>query len=452
MKMITKESLATDVISHEVTPQTVHTDAGGYTRFGWLVVLLGLGGFLLWALFAPLDKGVPMSGTVSKEGSRKSVQYLTGGIVEDILVKDGDRVKAGQVLVRMNSVQAKSQLEISRSQYFSGRLAEARLLAERDGASALVFPAELEAFKNDPRVVTNLALQRQLLASRRSALQNELSAIEENIAGVKSQISGTKESMASKREQMNYLKEQLDNMRDLAKDGYVARSRLLDLERTYAQLNGSLAEDIGTLGRYQRTVMETTLRRSQRIEEYQREVRSQLSDGQRELSSLASRITAQEFDLANAEVKAPVDGVVVGSSVFTRGGVVTPGFKMMDLVPLDDALVVEGQLPVNLVDKVHSGLPVELIFSAFNANTTPHLPGKVITVAADRTVDEHTGNAYYKVRAALTPEGARIVAEKKLEIQSGMPVELFVKTGERTMMSYLMKPILDRSHSALRED
>ena len=450
--MLTKHSAPTDVITHDVTPLEVNTDARAYSRFGWLVVLLGVGGFMLWAMLAPLDKGVPMPGTVTKEGNRKTIQYLAGGTIQEILVKDGDVVKKDQVLVRMNNVQATSQAETTRAQYISSRLSEARLLAERDGLKSLTFPPALESLKADPRVVAGFALQNQLFSSRRMSLESELSAYDENIAGLKLQITGLEESRESKKQQQAILKEQLENMRDLAKDGYIARARLLDVERTYAQINGEISEDIGNIGRSRRQVTELTLRRGQRTQDYQKEVRSLLADTQREAEALSSRIEGLAYDLANTEVKAPVDGTVVGLAVFTPGGVVGPGTKMLELVPTDDALVVEGQLPVNLIDRVHVGLPVDLVFSAFNVNKTPHIPGVVMQVSADRTVEERTGVAYYKVRARVSPEGAKLIAEKKLVVQSGMPVEMFVKTGERTLMSYLLKPVIDRAKTSLSED
>lgn len=442
----------TEVIAHDVTPLSVNTDATAYSRVGWLIVVIGVFGFILWACFAPLDKGVPMQGTVSTEGNRKAIQHQTGGVVKEILVKDGDVVKAGQVLVRLNDVIAKSQAETSRAQYIAARATEARLIAERDGLSKITFPATLAENKQDARVATAVELQNQLFNSRRTSLSSELSAYDENIAGLKLQLKGVQESRDSKKQQIDIIKEQLDNMRELAKDGYVARSRMLDIERTFVQLSGAISEDTGTIGRTQRQIGEITLRRMQRTQDYQKEVRTQLSDVQREAEALDSRLDGQDYELASSEVRAPVDGIVVNLAVFTNGGVVGPGFRMMDLVPEDDALVVEGQLPVNLVDRVHTGLPVELIFSAFNANRTPHIPGELIQVSADRTVEERTGQPYYKVRARVTKEGQKLIAAKKLDIRSGMPVELFVKTGERTMMSYLLKPFMDRSKSALAED
>jgi protease secretion system membrane fusion protein len=450
MKLIVKKPQ--DVVSHEVAPIEVNTDARAFSRAGWLIVLLGVGGFLVWALLAPLDKGVPMMGTVARESNRQSVQHQLGGTIKQILVRDGDVVKAGQVLVRMNPVAAQSAVEMTDSQYLSARAIEARLAAERDGAGTIRFPADLEQRRAEARVAEMMNLQNQLLASRQGALRSELGSFDENVAGLKLQIQGLQESRDSKKEQMAILKEQLGGMRDLAKEGYVARNRLLDLERTYAQLSGALSEDIGNIGRAQRQVTEMALRRAQRIQDYQKEVRTQLTEVQRDAESQQARLQAQKFELANVEVKAPADGTVVGLAVFTPGGVVPPGFKMMDIVPSGDPLVVEGQLPVNLVDRVHPGLKTDLIFSAFNANRTPHIDGVVEQVAADRSVDERTGNAYYKVRVKVTAKGAKMVAEHHLDIRSGMPVELFVKTGERTMMNYLLKPVIDRAKSSLSEE
>lgn len=453
MQLIEKKSQSaavTEVISHDVSPLVVNTDARGYSRLGWIIVIVGVCGFLLWALLAPLDKGVPMSGTVASESNRKAVQHPTGGMVADILVKDGDVVKAGQVLVRMNSILVEAQADATSGQYYTVRAAEARLLAERDGKATITFPPTLESARKDPRVAEVIALQSQLFSSRKLALQNELAAVSENIAGLKLQQRGLEESRDSKKEQMTLIKSQLDGMRDLAKDGYVARNRLLDVERSYAQMSGAISEDIGNIGRSQRQVMELTLRKIQRTEEFQKEVRSQLIETQRDAETVENKFKIQNFDVQNAEIKAPVSGTVVGLQIFTRGGVIGPGAKLMDIVPADDALIAEGQLPVNLVDKVQVGLPVELIFSAFNANTTPKIPGVVMAVSADRLVDEKSGAPYYRVRAKVTPEGARMAA--KLDIRPGMPVELFVKTGERTMMSYLLKPFFDRAKTSMTEE
>ncbi|HYC42775.1 MAG TPA: HlyD family type I secretion periplasmic adaptor subunit [Noviherbaspirillum sp.] len=449
-KFFGDKDVISDVPVHDAALQNVETDATMHTRLGWWVVLAGVGGFLLWAMWAPLDKGVPASGTVMVSSNRKVVQHQTGGTVEEILVKDGDTVKAGQVLVRMNDVQAKAAAEITRVQYFSARAAEARLIAERDGKPVVAFPPELESARNDPRVAAYIGLQSQLFSSRQAAIQNELAALEESIAGLKAQVKGLEEARDTQKVQQKFLKEQLDDMRELAKEGYVARNRLYDVERTYAQVNGSISENLGNIGRTQRQISELTLRRIQRQQEYQKEVRTQLAEVQKEGEALANRLRSLDFELANTQVKAPVDGTVVGVNVFTHGGVVSPGFRMMDVVPSGDPLIAEAQVPVHLIDKVHKDLNVELIFSAFNQNKTPHIPGTITQVSADRFVDEKTGMPYYKVLAQVTPEGTKML--HNLQVRPGMPVEVFIKTGERTLMSYLLKPVLDRATTALTEE
>lgn len=452
MNIIKKQEPATEVISHDVTPLTVNTDARGYARLGWVIVLIGVVGFLIWATLAPLDKGVPLAGVVVKESSRKAVQYLQGGIVQDILVKDGDYVKAGQVLVRMNNVQVKSALDMSLAQYITSRVTEARLLAELGSKSTITFPPQLKQYKDNPQVDGLLALQSSLLHSRVAGLQSELAGADENIAGIAAQAKGLEDSQASKKEQLTLLKEQIDNTRSLADEGYLPRNRFLELQRNYVQLTGAIAEDAGNINRARRQIAELNLRKAQRMDDYQKEVRTLLVDVQREAESLEGRLEGQAFDAGSVDVKAPVDGVVIGSAVFTRGGVVGAGARLMEIVPTEDSLVVEGQLAVNLVDKVHVGLPVDLIFAAFNTNSTPHISGTVIQVAADRSVDEHNGNPYYKVRARVAPEGLKMITAKKMNVIPGMPVEMFVKTGERSMMSYLLKPVFDRAKSSMSED
>ena len=446
----TTQQSVMDVASRPEMLTEVKTNSKLHTRIGWWIIIAGIGGFIAWALVAPLDKGVPLSGTVAVASSKKAIQHLTGGTVEDILVKEGAVVRAGDVLVRMNSVQAKVNSETARIQYYTARATEARLSAERDGKSALPFSVELQDAMKDARVASTMSLQRQLFSSRQSALRSELSAFDENISGLMLQKRGLEESREGKKQQLTFLKEQLDGIRDLSNAGYVARNRLLELERTYAQLNTAITEDTNSMGKILSQISEIKLRKLQRSQEYQKEVRTQLSDVQREADGLANRLTGLDFEVNNALVKAPVDGTIVGMNIFTNGGIIGPGFRMMDVVPSDDPLIVEGQLPVHLIDKVHPNLKVELIFTAFNQNQTPHIPGIVTNVSADRLVDEKSGMPYYSVKAKVAPEGMKLISN--LQIRPGMPVELFVKTGERTMMNYLLKPMLDHLKMSMTEE
>jgi protease secretion system membrane fusion protein len=445
-----KKGPVSDMVNHDDDLLELNSDADSYSKLGWGIILLGVVGFFLWASFAPLDKGVPLSGNVAVASSRKVIQHETGGTVDEILVKNGDEVKTGQVLIRMNSVGARSAAEISRVQWYTAQASQARLQAESDGAKRINFAAQLLSASSDPRAISSIALQQQLFISRQSSLRNELGAADENIAGLKAQLTSLQDVMLSKKQQQQFLKEQLEGMRVLAKEGYVPHNRLLELEGSYAQVNGGIAQDVGNIDRVERQIIEFGLRKLQRQQDYQKEVRTQLADVKRDAEALNNRLTALDFDLKKVFVRAPVAGTVVALNVFTQGAVVAPGGNLMELVPKDDVLVVEGMLPVHLVDKVHQGLKVELIFSAFNSATTPNIPGIVTRVSADRSLDERTGQAYYKVRAAVAPEGLNMLAH--LAIRPGMPVELFIKTGERTMMNYLLKPLFDRAQTAMAEE
>ena len=440
----------TDVAFTDSADFAVAQDISKYMRIGWLIIILGLGGFLLWASIAPLDKGVPLNGTVTVATNKKAIQHETGGTVEAILVKEGDIVQAGDVLVRMNNVQAESNAETARVQYITARTTQARLEAERDHKVGIVLPKEFSGSQLDAHVTENLAIQKQIASARQAALHSELSAIDENIAGLVSQMEGLEQSVVSKREQKASITEQLVGMRDLANEGYMATNRVLETEQGLSRVNAEIAADMGSIGRSKRQISELTMQKVQRNQEYQKEVRTQLSDAQKQADAIQNQLKSLDRNVVNVEIKAPVAGTVVGLSVFTKGAVIAPGYKIMDIVPKEDGLVVEGHLPVHLVDKVHVDLPVNLIFTAFNQNKTPHIPGVVMQVSADRFVDEKTGEPYYKLVTKVLPESAALVAN--LQIRPGMPVQMFIKTGERTMMNYLLKPILDHLKLSMTEE
>ncbi|WP_085597013.1 MULTISPECIES: HlyD family type I secretion periplasmic adaptor subunit [unclassified Pseudomonas] len=445
-----KASLSTGATEGTAARNVLVLDDRRYSRLGWFLVLAGFAGFLGWAALAPLDKGVAVSGKVMVSGHRKTVQHQGGGIIERIEVKEGQRVSAGQVLLRLNETPLRTQVQSLRSQYLGSLASEARLDAERNGAHEILFDPQLQALAQEPDVAASLALQRQLFESRRQALAMEQQGMAESIAGSEAQLRGTRDFQASKIQQRQALNQQLQGLRELARDGYIPRNRLLDSERLYAQVEGSIAEDFGRIGQLQRQVLELRLRIRQSAEDFQKDLRSQLAETRIRTDDLRNRLAAAEFELANSQVRAPAAGVVVGLEVYTEGGVIKPGQPLMDIVPQDEPLLVEARVPVQLVDKVHPGLAVELMFPAFNQSTTPRVAGEVTLVSADRQVDERTDEPYYSLRAVVSPQGMQQL--QGLQIRPGMPVEAFVRTGERSMLNYLFKPLLDRTHMALVEE
>lgn len=431
------------------SPSAVDMNDARPRRWGWLLVVAGFGGFMAWAAWAPLDEGVASPGTVVVSGNRKTVQPLVGGKIAELKAKDGDTVKAGQVLVRLDSTQAKSQLDMARGQWFTATAVEARLIAERTGRPQLQFPDALRQESADPRAANAMALQSELFMTRRRALESEMNILRESIRGLEAQVQGIDESSRARREQGRLLTEEIERQRDLVKDGFLARNRLSEQERALAAVMGAIAEDAGNLGRTRQQIAEMRARMLAREQDFRRDIESQLTEVQRDSASLASRLQALEFELANTEIRSPADGVVVGLAVHTVGGVVPAGSPIMEVIPLDEPLKIEAQIAPHLIDKVHPDLGVDILFPAFNQATTPHIPGRVVQVSADVLAEPKQGIPYFKATVEVTAEGMKLLRHH--QIRAGMPAEIFVRTGERTLLNYLIKPLTDRLNRALTE-
>lgn len=437
-------------ISEESMNQTAQRDEKRAVRLGWLLVLAGFGGFLLWALFAPLDKGVMVNGSVVISGNRKVVQHNQGGIVDKIQVKDGDRVEAGQILLTLNEVDARSASEGLDGQYLQLVAREGRLLAEQQRLSDMVMTPRLQPLAEQPEMSVITALQRDLLRSRQQSLRLEAEGMRSSIAGMEASLNAQRQVMSSKQKQRETLEQQLQGLRSLAAENYVPRNKMLENERLLAQLNGDIAQLAGDINRTRRDIEQQTLLIAQRQQEYDKEVNSELAEVRALLSDVSSKKEKADFNLANIQMRAPVSGTVVGLKVFTEGGVIAPGQTLLEIVPDDQPLLVDARLPVELVDKIWPGLPVELQFVAFNQSTTPRVAGTVELLSADRLLDERDGSPYYSLRVVVDDEGKR--ALEGLEIKPGMPVQGFVRTGERSFVNYLFKPLMDRLHLALTEE
>ena len=428
----------------DVLPLDDHRPA----RLGRWLVLAGFGGFLLWAALAPLDKGVAVSGSVVVAGHRQAVQHPTGGVVARLLVHDGEAVSAGQVLLTLDATRPRAERDTLRQQYRDAQAAAVRLAAETEGQAQLRFPPSLPA--DDPDMQASQALHQQLFASRREAQRLQQAALREGLAGARAHLAGLESAQRYRREQREALLQQLQGLRGLAQEGYIPRNRLLENERLLAQLDGELGEAVGAIGHARQQVQELGWRERQQAEEYRRDLHQQQVDNRLRLGELASRLASAEFELAHTEVRAPVAGTLVGLAVFTPGGVIAPGQQLMEVVPRDAPLLVDARAPVELVDRLRPGLPVELLFAAFNQSSTPRVPGELVLVSADRLLDEQTREPYYQVRIRVSEDGARQLAG--LDIRPGMPVQAFVRTGERSLLNYLFKPLADRLHLALSED
>ncbi|KGA22638.1 hemolysin D [Pectobacterium brasiliense] len=435
-------------VADNVAAMPLHTDAGRYLKYGLWLVLAGFGGLLLWAGMAPLDKGVAVSGRVVVADNRKVVQPVSSGRIASLTVRDGDRVQAGQVLATLDQTPAQAQRDNLTTQLQEAFAGEARLLAERDDLNTIAFPAPTEQHSTVTQQIQ--IAQQQLFISRRAALQQERAAIQAAIIGAKAQSQGSQALLASSQTQYQIISEQLRGLRPLAQEGYIARNRLLDVERQAAQLAGAIAQERNNQVQLQQQVVELEQKIQQRQNEYQKEVRAQLADTQRSIQDLTQRLKTAEYELQHTHIRAPASGTVVGLALHTEGGVVNSGQMLMEIVPEGQPLLIDAQLPIELVDRVSNGLPVELLFSAFNQSTTPHISGVVALIGADQLVEQQTGKPYYALRIHVDEQGKQQLAG--LDVRPGMPVQAFIRTGERSLLNYLFKPLSDRLHLALIEE
>ncbi len=434
----------------ELPGSRVDTNFSAPLRWGLLVLLLGFGGFVAWAGFAPLDAGVTADATVQVAGNRKSVQHLEGGTIDELLVKEGDKVKAGQVLVRLNATRALAEQGVVSTQYIIAKTTEARLIAERDNLEKVEFdPALTERFKDDERYQRAVVSQERLFRTRRDALEGEIAILRENLAGAEQQLAGLEEVQKSRKSQIGYINRELKGVRELAKEGYLPRNRMFELERDAAQLQAALSNDVVEAGRTRNQIAELKLRILQRHQDYQKEVQSQLSDVLKEASALADRLAAIDYTVRETEIRAPIDGFVQNLSVHTVGGVIGPGTLLMEIVPVDATYLIQARVPVQSIDRVAPGLDVDITFPALNQRTIPNIPGKVLTLSADRLVDEATQMPYYLAQVEVTPEGVDMLQNET--IRAGMPAAVLIRLGERTMLNYLLKPFIERLDRSFKE-
>lgn len=442
-----KKDLHPAISDTEPCRERINEDSEGETRsaarFGWAIVVFGFGGFIVWAALAPLGNGVSMPGTVIVAGERQAVDSLRGGVVEALLVTEGQAVQSGQVIVRFDATRASTDAQSLRIRLAAARAREARLLAERDGLTTISVPVGRSI---DLMLTNALARETRILQSRRAPLDNELAALQTTLIGSRAMADGLRASLAYKRSQQAILSKQLHNMRGLADEALVPRNRVLDLERSQAQLNSEIVADQGALGQIHQQIEELQLRQQQRRNSFLQEVNADLAEVQLQSEQLDQQLASAEFDLAHMSISSPSDGIVVGLAAHTVGGVIQPGARLMEIVPATAPLIVDARLPIESIDKVQTGLAVDLMFTAFDTVTTPRIEGTVTMVSADRFDDEGKGVPYYRV--LIEVNGDQRHRLKVPALRPGMPVEVFVKSGERTFLNYLFKPLLDRSRTA----
>lgn len=433
-------------------PAALPTDTRSTIRLGVATLVFGFGGFLLWAALAPLDEGVPAPASVAIDTKRKAIQHAMGGVVHRVAVREGQQVRAGDPLVELDGAATRANFESIRQNYMALRASESRLVAEIEGKPGISFHPDLLAAANDPLVRQHLSTQTQLFDSRRAALRSELAAMDESIAGQESTQSGIQLQLESRRVQSQKLGEQLKNMSELSADGFVPRNQVLQLEQSQAELKALMADLLASRARTERTIAELKQRKAQRLMESTKESAAQLAEVRREVQADREKLAAITAELGRVMIKSPVDGQVVGLSIASLGGVVSPGQKLMDIVPSGEAVVFEVRVPTQAIDRVRARDPVDVRFSAFSHTPQLVVPGVIDSISADVLTEQTPmGTAsYYLARVSLTPEGIKKLGSHVL--QPGMSAEVLIKTGERSLLTYLLHPLTKRIAAAMKEE
>ncbi len=424
------------------------------SRIGLWALLLGCCAFFAWAAFAPLDEGVPAPGSVVLDTKRKAVQHLSGGIIDKVLVHEGDSVVAGQPLIALDDGVARANYEAVRQRYFSLRATEGRLAAEQAGAAAIAFHADLIAAARDPKtaaeVTAQMAAQERLFVSRRAALDADLRGLEEGIQGHKGSLAAYDGMLESRRAQLALLQQELAGTRGLVEEGYAPRNRLLELQRMVADAHSAIADLQGNVVRAHRAIGELSQRALQRRSEYRQETAAQQAEVLREVQAEAQKFQAAGEELARMVIRSPADGQIVGLETQTVGAVIQPAQTLMTIVPHGETLMLEARVPPHLIDRIHADMPVDARFATFSHSPQLVVDGRIHTVSADLLTDPQTHTSYYLARVAVTPEGMKTLGRRVL--QPGMPVELVFRTGERSLLTYLLHPLTKRVAASMTEE
>jgi HlyD family type I secretion membrane fusion protein len=422
----------------------------GLTAAGVAIVAVFFGAFGGWAALAPLDSAAIAPGIIAVDTKRKLVQHLEGGIVERILVREGDKVTKGQTLIALDQTQARAGLDVLRGRLIAAVAQESRLIAERDQAAGVRFPAWLEAARGSPAVDEAMAGELRILADRREGLAGQIAILEQKAAKAREEIVGLRGQIAAENRQIALLNSEISDIGQLVDQGLAPRPRLLALQRRSAEISGSRSQHYAAIARAEQEIAETELRVTELRKNAAAEAVGRLREIQGEIFNLTDRSRAAEDVLARTVVVAPVDGTVLGSQAHTVGGVIAPGAPIMEIVPGDDRLLIDAQIDPADIDVVRVGLPARVRLSALPQRHLAPLSGEVVSISADRLVDPQSGRSYFGARIVLHDDGARLPSA--LRLYPGMQAEVTISTGMRTLLDYIAEPIFRSLNRAFREN
>ncbi len=417
---------------------------------GVAVVVAFFGGIGGWAAVATLESAAIAPGVVTVASNRKTVQHLEGGIVGEILVRDGDEVTAGQVLIRLDETRPRATLELLRGRRRSAAALEARLVAERDGDDSVRFPDWLLDEGDDPEVRAVVEGEMSIFVARARTLASQVAVLGQRIAQFGEEITGLEGQLAAEDTQLALIAEEMTAVEVLLEKGLERKPRLLALQRRAAEIEGSRSANLAAIARARQNIGEARLRISELETARINDVVEQLRETQNALFDLSERLNAATDVMRRTEIRAAQDGTIVNLQVHTPGGVIVPGAPLLDIVPSEDALIIEARVDPRDIDVVHWGLPARVRLTAYKQRDAVPMDGRVVSVSADSIIDERTGQAYDLARIKLDKDPADVM--QGVSLYPGMQAEVMIVTGERTVLEYILAPFSRSIDRALRED
>jgi HlyD family type I secretion membrane fusion protein len=431
-------------------PAIVKTDVRDWKRpaaLGYVLItftFVVLGG---WSAIAKLDSAITAPGFLAEENSRKSIQHLEGGIIKEILVREGQHVEAGQVLFRLEPTQAQAGFEVQRNQADALIAQEARLVAERDRNPEIVWPEELRNRRDRPTVKQAMADQSKQFNDRRASLRGQIDLLQSKIEQYKTEIEGLKVEREATRGQLGYIVQELTDLQSLLSKGLVQKSRVLALQREQSRLEGVIGRSSADQAKAENGIGEAKLQIEQTQHKLDEEVAGSILEVRQKINDIREKINVAEDVFRRLEVTAPVAGTVQNVKVFTIGGVIRAGEVLLEVVPDHDALIVQAHVSPQDMDRMRPGMRAEVRFSAFKGSILPIVLGRVDSVSRDRLVDDATHQPYFLAQIVVDD----IPQNLRDDLVAGMPADLVFPTGERTVLNYLIRPLQNRMSGAFRE-
>ncbi|XOB61307.1 HlyD family type I secretion periplasmic adaptor subunit [Campylobacterota bacterium DY0563] len=420
-------------------------DASKIITFGLSVIFVVFGILGGWMYFAPLAASSVATGVVSADLNKKVIQHLEGGIVKDILVKDGDEVKKGDLLIQLDDIQYKSELNILKSKYQDSLGVYARTKALEEGKEEVNFPKEL----TNKNIITN---QKSIFETYKKSQKEQKDISKNRIIQLQKQIDGSLSELKSKKQRFESISDEIEEWEELLRQKLIDKLKVRELKREKNSLEGDVAKLNSEIARLREQIEEVKIQQLVSEKDFRNKNLDSLVKSKSDLEDLKSKIHAIEDKLTRTNIFSPINGVVVGLKIHTLGAIIAPGKDILEIVPENSKLIVVAQVKTIDIDKVKVGLHADIRFSAFNLKTAHVIDGKVIHVSADSFINEETGNPYYEAKIEVTKQGVKDLQNYGFTLVSGMPAEVMINIGERTAFSYLLKPITDMFSRGFNEE